>query len=121
MAKILVLDDVIEAGILIKKILEKKGHTVYVFDEEEDALKYAKEYPVDLAILDIKLKKLTGIEVLAELKKIKKDMKAIMLTGYPTIETVRQAVTIGASEYCIKPIDKEELEEKVEKVLSAYL
>ena len=121
MAEILVLDDVLDAGLLIKKIFERKGHAVYVFDEEEDALKYAKEHPVDLAILDIKLKKLTGIEVLEELKTMQKDMKAIILTGYPTIETARQAATIGASEYCVKPIDKEELEEKVEKVLSPLL
>jgi len=42
-----------------------------------------------------------------------------MLTGYPTIETAGQALKLGAAEYCVKPIDKEELEEKVERVLSA--
>lgn len=119
MAQIMVLDDVLDAGILIKKILERKGHSVQVFDEEEEALNYAKISPVELAILDIKLKKLTGIEVLEELKKTKPDIKVIMLTGYPTIETARQAVNLGAAEYCVKPIDKDELEEKVAQVLSS--
>lgn len=90
-----------------------------MFDEEEEALKYAKEHQIELAILDIKLKKLTGIEVLEELKEVKGDIKAIMLTGYPTVETARQAIKAGASEYCVKPIDKEELEEKVAKVLTS--
>ncbi|MGB9712443.1 MAG: response regulator [Dissulfurimicrobium sp.] len=119
MAQILVLDDVIDAGIMIKKILERKGHDVHVFDEEEGALDYAKGHPVELAILDIKLKKLTGIEVLEELKKTMPDIKVIILTGYPTIETARQAVDLGAVEYCIKPIDKDELEKKVAQVLKS--
>ena len=46
-------------------------------------------------------------------------MGAIMLTGYPTVETAREAISLGADEYCVKPIDRSELEEKVEKVLTA--
>lgn len=118
MAKILVLDDILDAGNLLKRILNLSGHDVAVFTEEEDALAYARSNPIELAILDIKLKKMNGVEVLEELKKIDPDIKAIMLTGYPTMETAQQALQLGASEYCVKPIDKEELEEKVAKVLA---
>ena len=72
----------------------------------------------DLAILDIKLKKMNGVEVLEELKKTSETIKVIMLTGYPTIETARESLRLGAAEYCVKPIDKDELEDKVEKVLN---
>jgi len=115
--KILVLDDVLDAGILIKRILERKGYEVSVFTDEEDALKYARSNDVDLAILDIKLKKMSGVEMLEELKNIEPAMRAIMLTGYPTLETARESLRLGANEYCVKPIDKEELEEKVAEVL----
>ena len=118
MAKILALDDVQDAGNLIKRILERKGHEVLVFTEEEDALKYARAHPVDLAILDIKLKKMSGVEVLEELKKINTGIRVIMLTGYPTLETARESLKLGAGEYCVKPIDKDELEEKVAAVLA---
>jgi DNA-binding NtrC family response regulator len=118
MARILVLDDVLDAGILVKRILQRKGHEVDVFTEEEDAINHARSSEVDLAILDIKLKKMNGVEVLAELKKIVPDMRAIMLTGYPTMETARESLKLGANEYCVKPIDKDELEEKVAKVLA---
>jgi DNA-binding NtrC family response regulator len=118
MAKILVLDDVLDAGNLVKRILEKKGHEVFVFTEEEDALNHAQSSDVDLAILDIKLKKMNGVEVLEELKKIAPTMRAIMLTGYPTLETARESLKLGAAEYCVKPIDKDELEEKVAGVLA---
>ncbi len=117
MAKILVLDDVLDAVRLIKRILERKGHEVFIFTEEEDALEHARSDKMDLAILDIKLKKMSGVDVLEELKKIDPDMRAIMLTGYPTMETARESLKLGANEYCVKPIDKDELEEKVESVL----
>jgi len=118
MAEIIVLDDVFDAVILIKKILSKKGHTVHTFTEEEEAVDFVRAHSVDLAILDIKLKKLSGIDVLAQMKEIQPSMRAIMLTGYPTVETAQEAISLGASEYCIKPIDKDELEEKVARVLS---
>ncbi|MCJ7683814.1 MAG: response regulator [Desulfobacteraceae bacterium] len=117
MAKILVLDDVLDAVILIKRILQKKGHEVFIFTEEEEALDYARSNEVDLAILDIKLKKMSGVEVLEELKKITPAMGVIMLTGYPTMETARECLKLGATEYCVKPIDKDEIEEKVASVL----
>ena len=118
MARIMALDDVLDAVVLIKRILEKKGHEVITFTEEEAALHYVRTYEVDLAILDIKLRKMSGVEVLEELKKIVPTIRVIMLTGYPTIETAQESLRLGANEYCVKPIDKEELEEKVEKVLA---
>jgi DNA-binding NtrC family response regulator len=117
MATILALDDVLDAVELIKRILERKGHTVVPFTDEEDAIGYVESHHVDLVILDIKLKKMNGVEVLEELKKRFPDLKAIMLTGYPTIETAQECLKIGAAEYCVKPIDKDELEEKVSQVL----
>ncbi len=117
MGHILVLDDVLDAGVMIKRILERKDHQVTVFTEEEEALRYIGSHPVDVAILDIRLKKMSGVEVLTEMKKVSPHTRIIMLTGYPTLETARQAQELGAFDYCIKPIDKDELEEKVASAL----
>jgi DNA-binding NtrC family response regulator len=119
MVKILVLDDVLDAVTLLKRILEKKGYQVFGFTEEEEAIDHVKGNKVNLAILDIKLKKISGVDVLAEMKKIDPDIGVIMLTGYPTLESARESLKLGASEYCVKPIDKDEIEEKVEKVLGS--
>jgi DNA-binding NtrC family response regulator len=119
MKKILVLDDVMDAGIMIKRMLERQGHGVAVFTEEEEALGYLRMHPVAVAILDIRLKKMSGIAMLEEIKKISPETRVIMLTGYPTIETARQARQLGAFDYCIKPIDKKDLEEKVAQALAA--
>jgi DNA-binding NtrC family response regulator len=118
MAQILVLDDVKEAVEAVRKILEKKGYEVIGHTDEETAIAHVGDYPVDLAILDIKLKKMDGVQVLARLKEIRPEIKAIMLTGYPTHASVEEAMRLGADAYCLKPIDRDELEKKVEEVLS---
>ncbi len=119
MGDILVLDDVLDAAVMIKRVLERKGHRVEVFTEEETALGHARTHPVQVAILDIRLRKMSGVDVLEELKKISPRTQVIMLTGYPTLETARRSKEFGAFDYCIKPIDKEELEEKVASALAA--
>ena len=118
MAQIIVIDDVSDAGTLVKRILERKGHKVTAFTEEEEALAFVRKQKPDLAILDMQLRKMTGVEVLEEIKKLSPETRAIMLTGYPTLETARESLRLGASEYCVKPIDKDELEAKVAEVLA---
>lgn len=117
MSTIIVLDDVADAGRMVQRILERKGHKVHPFTDEEDALDFLRREGADLAILDIKLKRMSGIEVLGEMRRIAPGLKVVMLTGYPTLETAKQAQQLGAFEYCVKPIDKDELEEKVAAAL----
>ncbi|MEW6663953.1 MAG: response regulator [Thermodesulfobacteriota bacterium] len=119
MANILVLDDVADAAALVQRALARKGHNVVAFTDEELAIAHTRSNPMDLLILDIKLKKLSGIQVLQEIKKIHPDVKAIMLTGYPALETAREAGELGAHDYCVKPIEMEELEEKVARLLGS--
>lgn len=118
MARILVVDDVKEAVEAIRKILEKGGHEVLGYTDELAAIDHVKNHPVDLAILDIKLKKMDGVEVLGRLNEVQPGIRTIMLTGYPTHETVEEAMRLGAHAYCMKPIDRSELERKVDEVLS---
>lgn len=118
MAHIFVLDDVLDAAVLTQRILSRKGHHVTIFTDEQEALQYARMHRIDLAILDINLRKTSGIAVLEELRRTDPTIRVIMLTGYPTIETARQALHLGATDYCVKPIDKSELEQKVSAALA---
>ena len=58
-----------------------------------------------------------GVQVLGRLKEIRPSIKVIMLTGYPTHATVEEAMRLGANAYCLKPIDRSEIESKVSEVL----
>ncbi|MGD8704468.1 MAG: response regulator, partial [Syntrophobacterales bacterium] len=100
-------------------ILHERGHQVFGFTEEEEAIAHARANSVDLAIIDIRLKKILGVQVLEELKKIVPHIRAILLTGYPTLETAQKAFELGVSEYMVKPVDIDELEEKVENILGS--
>ena len=117
MAQILVLDDIRDAVVLTKRILEESGHTVHAFTDEEEALAFVRDHRVDLAILDVRLKKMSGVDVLARIKALSPATRAIMLTAYPTIETTRDSMRLGAAAVCTKPIDTQELEEKVAAIL----
>jgi DNA-binding NtrC family response regulator len=118
MAHILALDDVSDAAQLIRRILERKGHNVKALTNEDEALRYVERNPVDMVILDMKLKRMSGVEVLRKMKALRPQLRAIMLTGYPTLDTAHASLRLGASAYCVKPIDKSELEATVERVLS---
>jgi DNA-binding response OmpR family regulator len=121
MSRILVLDDERDAGVLIQRALKGKGREVFAFTDEEEAIAFAQSTTVDLAILDIRLKRMSGVEVLAELKKINSDMHAIILTGFPTSETAKRAEELGADQYCAKPIEVDDLERRVASILCASL
>jgi two-component system response regulator RegA len=118
MARILVLDDMADSIALIRRLFQDKGHEIVGFTEEDAALSYAQTHHLDLAILDIRLKKLSGIEVLKKLSEIHPSCKVMMLTGYPSMETARAALALGASDYHVKPIETQELEEKVAVLLA---
>ncbi|MGD9506225.1 MAG: response regulator [Syntrophobacteraceae bacterium] len=111
------LDDELDAVVLIKRILQRKGHEISVFTEEEEAIAFARSQPVDLAILDMKLKRMNGIEILETLKKANPATRVMMLTGFPSPETAKKAAELGAVQYCVKPIEIDELEEKVRLIL----
>jgi flavin reductase (DIM6/NTAB) family NADH-FMN oxidoreductase RutF/CheY-like chemotaxis protein len=117
MARILVLDDVQEAVNAVRRVLEKRGHEVVGYTDEDEAIDHVKNHPVDLAVLDIKLKKMDGVQVLSILKEVRPSIKVIMLTGYPTHATVEEAMRLGANAYCLKPLDRSEIESKVSEVL----
>jgi DNA-binding NtrC family response regulator len=119
MARILILDDVFDAVRLMARVLEENGHAVFPFTDEEPALAFIAANPVDLVILDIKLKKMSGLDVLARIKQIAPRTRTLVLTGYPTVEVARESIRLGAGEFCAKPIDNAELEEKVSRLLAA--
>ena len=78
---------------------------------------YAKANPVDIAILDIRMPDMSGVDVLRELKTQNPDIECVLLTGYETLETARAAVHYGAAEYLNKPFDVFNIREIVDRCL----
>jgi len=71
----------------------------------QEGIESAGRHNVDVAIIDIKMPDLSGTEVLRQIKTIDSTTECILLTGYETLETAREAVRYGASDYLTKPFD----------------
>lgn len=122
MARICVLDDDLDGVALIQRILTRKGHLVRVFTAEEEAVAYASRHRVDLALVDSDFGGMNGgIGMLEAFKRIGSPLRVIILAQYPTNVLAKQAREAGAADYCIKPVDKSELERKVAAVLATGL
>jgi len=67
----------------------------------EEAIEFSTENPFDVVITDIRMRGMSGIDVLREVKKIDVHTEVIVLTAYETLDTARQAISFGASEYLI--------------------
>ena len=113
--QVLVLDDEIIVCERLKDYLEKKEMSVEVFTESQKALERLKEKTFDVIITDVKMQAPTGIDVLSTVKKEAYKSEVIVITGYSSIETLRQAEFIGAFEFIAKPFQMSEIYNLVRK------
>jgi DNA-binding NtrC family response regulator len=104
-ARILVIDD--EPGICqaLEKLFRSEGHEIRTSSRAETGLPLAEAFKPDLAILDVRLPGMNGLEVLARLRKADPRLPAIVVTAYGTVDTAVEAVRRGAYDYLLKPLD----------------
>lgn len=114
---ILVADDAAFMRKVIRMTLSEVGLTniIEATDGEQAVALFAEHHP-DLVLLDITMEKKNGLEALAEIMQANPEAKAIMCTAVGQQQTVMEALELGASDYVIKPFQKDKL---VEAVLSA--
>jgi len=115
--RILVVDD--EKAVLesFREILELKGYSVDTAENGQEAIKKSKASFYNLALLDIRLPDMEGIELLAKMKETTPKMVKIMVTGYPSLQNAIEAVNKGADSYIVKPANMDELLNKVKEHL----
>ena len=117
--KILIIDDediVLKSCLRILKNDDYEIDTVYSGDE---GLKRTNEKEYDIVITDLKMPGLSGMEVLATLRKNKPEVTMIIFTGYATVENAREALKMGAFDYIPKPFTNEELRTVVENAVNS--
>jgi DNA-binding NtrC family response regulator len=102
---ILVVDDEIQISDLLRDFLTQEGYQVLTAANGVEAISLGKENRLDLALLDLKMPGMDGIEVFQKLREVKKDIGVIILTGYGTLKTAKQAMRLGAYDYLTKPFD----------------
>ena len=118
-----------------------KKHSILVCDDEEgiresfklvlsdlyqlrfaingiEALDMLKTFTPDLMLLDIKMPKLHGMEILKQIKKLKPTLPVIIVTGYQSVEMAQEALKNGASDYIPKPFESKQLLKTVSTLLN---
>jgi DNA-binding NtrC family response regulator len=102
---ILVIDDEVDILITLQDLLEEEGYKVDIEHNPEKAVQKAQENCYDLIISDLKMPKMSGEEVLKEIRKRNKISSFLIMTAYGTIDTAVSCIKEGAYHYITKPIN----------------
>ena len=107
--EILIVDD--DALVLesVKLLLKKSGYRVYSAANGREALNILQKRQIPIMLTDLKMPKMTGIELLRKAKEVNPDICIIMMTAYATVETAVEAMKLGAYDYITKPFSSDEL------------
>jgi DNA-binding NtrC family response regulator len=102
---ILVIDDEDSICNFMEEVFTSEGYTVSTASEAEKGLQMAEELRPDVVLLDLKMPKMSGVDILRRIKAIDEAMAVIMMTGFGTMDTARAAMRLGAFDYVTKPFD----------------
>lgn len=118
---ILVVDDSADMLELLDRKLKGKGFRVHLANSVESAIKTMETTKMDLVITDYKMPRLSGLDLIKHIRDRNKDIKIIMITGYPTVESAVEALKSGAEEYLTKPFTDEEFFTCLNRVMEQIL
>ena len=119
--KIIVVEDNDSMRLGIVDSLKSEGYSVAAFENGVEALKQFKIDQSSLAIIDLKMEPINGIEVLKQIKDINPETEVIMISAYGTIDDAVKAMQLGAVDFLTKPFSPDELRLKVKKIWQKFL
>jgi DNA-binding NtrC family response regulator len=119
--RLLIVDDDDSLREALVRRFQRQGLTVLSACSGEEALSKAARTRCDVALLDLHLPGITGIELLEKLKEIQPEIEAVLLTAHGSIETAIQAMKRGAYDYLTKPFHLPELEIHLQKAYEKVL
>ncbi len=116
-ASILIVDDESVVRDSLGKWLEEEGYNIDTASSAQEALLKLPRQRWDLALLDIKMPGMDGLELHRKLREVDPDLIVIMMTGYAAVDTAVRALKDGAYDYIMKPFDPDDLAHLVAKAL----
>ena len=115
--RILVVDDDPAILDVLTQYMKLIGLDAVSAASGEEALAVFKKNQFDIVVSDIKMANMDGLTLLGEVKRLDPDVIFIVITGYPSIETVLEAMKKGAVDYIVKPFQFDEIKIKIERAL----
>jgi len=115
--RLLLIDDEKDFVNILSKRIKRRNIDVKKAFSGTEAIQALRGQEFDVAVLDLKMEDMDGIEVLKMLKILDPELAVIMLTGHGSAEAAGRGIQLGAFDYLTKPC---ELEELLEKIMAAY-
>lgn len=115
--RILIVDDDENIRKVLTTILEDEGYDVESVDTAKKAIERTRRKFYNLALIDIRLPDMEGIELLTKMKNATPKIRKLIITGYPTLQNAVEAVNRGADAYIMKPFDMEKVLETIKDQL----
>jgi len=116
-ASVLIVDDEAIMRESLSAWLEEEGFAVHAEAEGLAAIQYAREHPVDVAVVDIKMPGMDGVTLLKKLHEVHKDLPVVMITAHATVENAIQSMKEGAYDYLMKPFPPEKLTNVIRRIV----
>ncbi len=114
--QLLVIDDEPAIRQVVSALLRKAGYNVDQASDGETAMTRLAQGDVDIALCDIKMPGMSGIELLRQVRAANIDTAFIMMTAFASVDTAIEAIKTGAADYMIKPLNNDELLHRMAKV-----
>ncbi|MCJ7814982.1 MAG: response regulator [Xanthomonadales bacterium] len=108
-ASILIVDDEEVVRHSHLRSLAETGCYTEAAEDGHKAIHVMEQHPFDVVLLDLRMPGLDGMDVLKTIKQRWPDCEVVVITGYPTIETAKEAVRLGAQNYIAKPVGPDEV------------
>lgn len=118
--RIIFVDDDPNAGELMLRFSEEASYSCTVFRLPEMALEHFKKEGADLFVSDLRMPKMTGVQLLHAVREHTPDIPFIIITGYANVDDAINALRLGASDFIKKPFDMDELQILIEKTLGHH-
>ena len=114
--EILVVEDNDTMRLGISETLRREGYKVFAFDNGIDALKKFECSNIPLAILDLKMEPLSGMDILKKIKESNPSIEVLMISAYGTVEDAVKAMKLGAVDFLTKPFSPDELRIRIKNI-----
>src|SRR5579872_1132509 len=115
--RILIVDDELVVRDSLGKWFTSEGFTAKPVGGAREALEVIQQQEFDIALIDIKMPGMDGMELQARLREADPELTVVIMTGYASVETAVQALKRGAYDYITKPVDPDELSHLVANAL----
>ena len=108
-SSVLIVDDEEVVRRAHLRSLELTGCDARVAEDGDEAIRVMEQNPADVILLDLRMPGLDGMDVLKTIKTRWPDCEVVVITGYPTVESAKEAVRLGACNYIAKPVGPDDV------------